>query len=637
MENFGVKSKNKYKNKQNSDVMPQSDIISSDPHLKILWPRSVPALQHILYEALDQEALTIEDIRSLVGGVNTIVTSPSVRSQNPTDGLIKLESYKGRLSLLYPGLNFSGPSNFSAIPSVALVSETDESWHTLMSVEGVSYYMPTSSMDVIYPIEVLETFGVSPMTSKFNKGCYVVRKVPLEVVQYANRSILMSEMSHDNVTEIPVKFDVQSLVDKKVALNLCTADKYAVGVATEDGYVELPYERLTCYLPSAKGEVFLLGQNSKGKWFPIDVVSRNRNLRMSILKGMYGTCEGNVPMVYSTAGQLIICSAGGPIELFKAIKLNREGKLTYSGMYTMEAEMWLLRTFEGCAFNFEQYFGYSALQKKVERIDCGMAEVKNSELHYEVTVEEMIRQNVTLSGDWILDIHEMLGIEVKNSDNLTWALCMASKYVYSDGNLYYEGNLVNITPEILHELWFNFLGIKMYQYRGHYFTGTSIVDEFKTLEVRRFRYTCDGNKILIKRVGRGAISDKDRAQRLFESVKVNYPDENGDEFYVVQDKGKDAMVVEKENNRLRQAKRIKGMAHDWKTRLNHEMNIRGMPPLKYEHEVECVGGVPRFKSFVKIKDDIIRAEGFQSSKKASDMELAEKVFHKIIVPLMLDV
>jgi len=607
MEKFGVNSKFKDEKERSSLARCNSDIISSDPHLKVLWPKSVPALQKILYEALDQEALTMDDVRSLVGGVSTISTSPAVRAQMPTNGYIQLESYKARLSVLYPGLNFSGPSNFSTVSSVALVSETDEPWHTIMTVDGVSYYMPTSSMDVIYPIEVMETFGVSAMTNRFNKGCYVVKKAQLDQVQRLNRSVVMNKLESSTEYDIPVKFDVQSLKEGNISLNSCTADKYAVGVAREDGIIDLPYEKLTCAIPSVKGEVYLFGQCKNGGWYPIDVVSKNRNLRMSILKGIYGTCEGKVPMIYSTAGQLIISAAGGPVELLRSIKLNTDGRVTFKGDYTDEAVLWLVQTFEGCAFDFEEFFGYTSMPLRTERIDCGAVNVESPNLHYDITVEEVMRQNVTFSGDWSQDIYDMTGIVAKNRDELMTTLVYSTKYVYIEGELYDEVAAIEMTPEICHEIWFKYLGLNVRKEGGRYVSGPQGKKRnmFITVEIGGFLYI-NHNDISFR--VKNLMKESLKVVQLTTTTKTS-----SEEFGNFSD-----LKIEHIPQRLG--------GGDWKSLLNHELQIRGLPHVKYEHDIQYVGGVPRFRSFVMFKGRKICADDFQPSKKATEKDVASKVF-----------
>jgi len=70
---------------------------------------------------------------------------------------------------------------------------------------------------------------------------------------------------------------------------------------------------------------------------------------------------------------------------------------------------------------------------------------------------------------------------------------------------------------------------------------------------------------------------------------------------------------------------------DWKSRLNLELQARGIPLIKYEHEVKNVGsGVPWFRCFVYFDQIRIQGDEYKPSKRASELEVAGKIFERII-------
>jgi len=68
---------------------------------------------------------------------------------------------------------------------------------------------------------------------------------------------------------------------------------------------------------------------------------------------------------------------------------------------------------------------------------------------------------------------------------------------------------------------------------------------------------------------------------------------------------------------------------DWKSRLNVELQARGIPLIKYEHEVKNQG-VPWFRCFVHFDKERIQGDEFKPSKRASELEVAGKIFERII-------
>jgi len=579
--------------------------ISNDVHLRVLWPKQVPSFQKVVSEALESDSMTIEDVKSLVSGMMALSPSPATRGMIATDGFVQFEAYKGRLAIMYQGLKLDAPSNISDVVQYGIVSESGAQWHIICQVNGITYAVPTSLMDCITPVEVVEEFGISSLTAKFNPGCYVLKKKDKNAVERGHRSVPMGKLDKvDASVKIPLA------IGEPKNVSMISAEKFAVGYAREDGIVDFPYDGMTCMIPSKKGEVFLFGQDLNGEWYPIDVVSDQRNLRMSILKGIFGVPKGSHTLIYTTIGGLVLGTVG-VIELLHNIKLNHSGKVVYNEGYTDGAVAWMEGTFDGCSFDFEEIFGYTALEKRQVREDIGNALVQGSQLYYEATVEEFVRQNVTVSGDWQKDIKDMLGIDVKTySDLLSILVRKTKRYDFMNESLYYERAMVPLTAEICHELWFEFLGTPIKYIKGRMYLnppGRSTV--FNVFNVGEYMYAnCDDRCIYVHRVS-GVPQER--------HIQI------GDVLHVVEmpvrgkrDESSFNMVA---------VPTILGPG-DWKSRVNEEIQKRGYPLIRYEHDVINTLGVPKFRCFVNFKGKRIQGDDYRNSKKATECEVAGKLY-----------
>jgi len=600
-------------------------VLTTDAHLKVLWPRQVKAFQELMEVALTKEDLTLEDVRSMTVGISTLTPSPMVKGQIGTEGLVRFESYKGRLSFLYPELEFAKPTMFSDVTKCGLVNEVGSQWHSLMVHNGVEYVMPMSSMDVIHPVEIMEEFGVTAMTQKFSKGAYVVRKLDKVVADKNRRSVIMSRLEvNDKDFKIPVK------IGKPQMISTCSAERFAVGVVREEGIVDFPYDRMTCRIPCKIGEVYLFGEDEGGNWYPIDVVSKNRNLRMSILKGLYGTCKGSVSLLYSTQGQLILSDVG-IVTLLKSIRLNVSGRVNYRDGYSDGAVSWLDKTFRGCAFEFEEIFGYSALAVKVERDDFDQEALKDKSLYYEVTIEEFVRRNCKVGESWVSDVKAMLGLEVINREDLLYQLVQNTDYVFIDGRFYLECEEISLSAEICHELWFAQLGLRFLVSGEQYALGfpnkKGVSRVMTNLNIGGYMYTnVDNQSILITCV----LPDATNAYSFMREVLQ--PKVVGSQHNVSGHvkEGQTGVKVETFVEATKDIPILLGVS-DWKSRLNLELQARGIPLIKYEHEVKTVGsGVPWFRCFVYFDQIRIQGEEYKPSKRASELEVAGKIFERII-------
>jgi len=581
--------------------------INNDVHLRILWPKQVPAFQKTVVEALDNDSMTLEDIKSLVSGLMVLSPSPAVKGRTMTDGIIQFESYKGRLALMYAGLKFDAPSLISDVDQYAIVSEQGSEWHVICEVKGITYAVPTSTMDCIVPMEVVEEFGISSLTARFNPGCYVLKKKDRVAVEKSHRSVSMSRLDKvDTEVKIPLS------IGEPRGVSAVTGEKFSVGYAREDGIIDFPYDMMTCMIPCKKGEVYLFGQDLNGEWYPVDVVSDQRNLRMSILKGIYGVCKGRYTLIYSTLGGLVLSNLG-VVELLHNIKLNHSGKVVYKDGYTDGAVAWIEGTFDGCAFDFEEIFGYTTMTKKEPREDIGNARLTQTQLFYDVTVEEFVRQNVTISGDWRVDIKEMLGVDVSTYEDLMSILVKKTKqYAFIKGKLYFERKEVFLTPEICHELWFEFLGTPVRYIKSCIFLNTpGRSSVFTVLNVGGYIYANKDHKYI--QVHRLTSVVPEINQEHIETVIKEASMLKGDEW-----------PPERRFN-MSEVPAILGPG-DWKSKVNEEIQRRGDPLIRYEHDVKNIAGVPRFRCFVNFKGRRIQGDDFMNSKKATEFQVAGKLY-----------
>jgi len=599
--------------------------LTTDAHLKVLWPRQVKAFQELMEVALTKDDLTLEDVRSMTVGISTLTPSPMVKGQIGTEGLVRFESYKGRLSFLYPELEFAKPTNFSDVVKCGMVNEIGSQWHSIMVHNGVDYVMPMSSMDVIHPVEILEEFGVTSMTQKFSKGAYVVRKLDKVFADRNRRSVIMSRLEvNDKDFKIPVK------VGKPQMISTCSAERFSVGVVREDGVVDFPYDRMTCRIPCKIGEVYLFGEDAGGNWYPIDVVSKNRNLRMSILKGLYGTCKGSVSLLYSTQGQMILSDVG-IVTLLKSIRLNVSGRVNYRDGYSDGAVAWLDKTFRGCAFEFEEIFGYSALAVKIDREDYDQEALKDKSLHYEITIEEFIRGNCKVGETWVSDVKAMLGLDVIDREDLLYQLVQNTDYAFIDGRFYLDCEEILLTAEICHELWFAQLGLRFLVSKDQYALGfpnkKGVSRVMTNLNIGGYMYTnVDNQSILITCVRLDALNAYSPMRELIHPKIIETQNKMLGRGEVHQNVSK----PENAGETVIDIPILLGVS-DWKSRLNLELQARGIPLVKYEHEVKNVGsGVPWFRCFVYFDQIRIQGEEYKPSKRASELEVAGKIFERII-------
>jgi len=598
-------------------------VLTTDAHLKVLWPRQVKAFQELMEVALTKDDLTLEDVRSMTVGISTLTPSPMVKGQIGTEGLVRFESYKGRLSFLYPELEFVKPTMFSDVVKCGMVNEVGSQWHSIMVHNGVDYVMPMSNMDVIHPVEILEEFGVTAITQKFSKGAYVVRKLDKVVADKNRRSVIMSRLEvNDKDFKIPIR------VGKPQMISTCSAERFAVGVVREEGVVDFPYDRMTCRIPCKIGEVYLFGEDAGGNWYPIDVVSKNRNLRMSILKGLYGTCKGSVSLLYSTQGQLILSDVG-IVTLLRSIRLNVSGRVNFREGYSDGAVAWLDKTFRGCAFEFEEIFGYSALSVKIEREDYDQEAVREKNLHYEVTIEEFVRGNCVVGDSWISDVKAMLGMEVMNRDDLFYQLVQNTDYAFIDGRFYLDCEEVAISAEICHELWFAQLGLRFLVSGDQYALGfpnkKGISRVMTNLNIGGYMYTnFDNHCILITCMHPDELKSFSHVSEIVQPKVVETQKKmlgRGEVFH-------NGVKVDDPGEAIKDIPILLGVS-DWKSRLNVELQARGIPLIKYEHEVKNQG-VPWFRCFVYFDKERIQGDEFKPSKRASELEVAGKIFERII-------
>jgi len=598
-------------------------VLTTDAHLKVLWPRQVKAFQELMEVALTKEDLTLEDVRSMTVGISTLTPSPMVKGQIGTEGLVRFESYKGRLSFLYPELEFLKPTKFSDIVKSGMVNEVGSQWHSIMEHNGVDYVMPMSNMDVIHPVEILEEFGVTAMTQKFSKGAYVVRKLDKVFADKNRRSVIMSRLEvNDKDFKIPVR------VGKPQMISTCSAERFAVGVVLNEGVVDFPYDRMTCRIPCKVGEVYLFGEDVGGNWYPIDVVSKNRNLRMSILKGLYGTCKGSVSLLYSTQGQLILSDVG-IVTLLRSIRLNVSGRVNFREGYSDGAVAWLDKTFRGCAFEFEEIFGYSALSFKIEREDYDQEAVRDKNLHYEVTIEEFMRGNCVVGDSWVSDVKAMLGKEVMNREDLFYQLVQNTDYAFIDGRFYLDCEEVSLTAGILHELWFAQLGFRFLVSGDQYALGfpnkKGVSRVMTNLNIGGYMYTnFDNQCILITCMHPDILKSFSHVSEIVQPKVLETQKKmlgRGEVFH-------NGVKVDDPGEAIKDIPILLGVS-DWKSRLNVEMQARGIPLIKYEHEVKDQG-VPWFRCFVHFDKERIQGDEFKPSKRASELEVAGKIFERIM-------
>jgi len=482
-----------------------------------------------------------------------------------------------------------------------------------------------SSMDVIHPVEILEEFGVTLMAQKFSKGAYVVRKLDKVFADRNRRSVIMSRLEvNDKDFKIPVK------VGKPQMISTCSAERFSVGVVREDGVVDFPYDRMTCRIPCKIGEVYLFGEDVGGNWYPIDVVSKNRNLRMSILKGLYGTCKGSVSLLYSTHGQMVLSDVG-IVTLLKSIRLNVSGRVNYRDGYSDGAVAWLDKTFRGCAFEFEEIFGYSALAVKIDREDYDQEALKDKSLHYEITMEEFIRGNCKVGETWVSDVKAMLGLDVIDREDLLYQLVQNTDYAFIDGRFYLDCEEVSLTAEICHELWFAQLGLRFLVSNDQYALGfpnkKGISRVMTNLNIGGYMYTnVDNQSILITCVRLDALNTYSPMRELIHPKIVETQDKMFGRGEAHQNVGKPDNFGEA----ITDIPILLGVS-DWKSRLNLELQARGIPLVKYEHEVKSVGpGVPWFRCFVYFDQIRIQGDEYKPSKRASELEVAGKIFQRII-------
>jgi hypothetical protein len=612
--------------------------LSTDVHLQILWPKQVPAFQKVIIEALSNDQLNFDDVKSLVSGTTVLTPSPATRGRVHTEGFVHYEAYKGRLAILYNGLMLDMPSVMSCIKMYCIVSESGDEWHPIIEMNGINYAVPTTNMDIITPMEIVEEFGVTTNTQKLAPGAYVLKKVDRVMVEKRHRGVQMVKMDKvDHEMKIPIGFD------EGQDFSTITAERFAVGYAKEDGEVVFPYDKMSCKMHSKKGEVYLFGQDYNKEWYPIDVVSSQRNLRMSILKGTYGTCKGTTSLIYSPFGTLNFRGTG-IVSTLKALKLSSTGKITYKDKYTDGAVAWLESTFEGCSFDFEEIFGYAALTLRESRCDFSNAMIRQPQLYYAVTVEEVVRHNTCVSGNWKADIKDMLNLEVDNYEQLMEKLSMTSKdYAYVEGSLYDKDDELEVTAVEVHKLWFDYLKIPIVVERGKYYfesIGNKMKSPFVMINVGRYLYENDNGTIKIHKIG----SDNDfivKEVEPFGGILVS-----GDRKEYISPQGKmtgrfvqrgDTYVGPPEYDRIRVGRDLNEMdtvpavlgPGDWKSRVNEELQRRGINAgvqIKYEHDVLYNAGVPRYKCFVMFRGIKIEADSYSPSKKMTEQEVAGKVY-----------
>jgi hypothetical protein len=640
--------------KKTKDVLKS---ITTDVHLKILWPKQVPAFQQVIQDAVVNGALTLDDVKSLVSGTTVLTPSPATRGRVHTEGFIHYEAYKGRLAILYQGLYLDRPSLFSDIKTYAVVAESGAEWHPILDVNGISYAIPTSEMDVISPVEMVEEFGVTSNTLKFQPGAYVLKKIDKVAVEKRHRGVVMTKLDKvDYDVKIPVGFGVST------GRSTITAERFSVGYAKNDGEVVFPYDKMTCKIPCRKGEVYLFGQDYNGEWYPVDVVSPQRNLRMSILKGTYGTCKGKVSLIYSPHGTLKL-SEVGIVATLKALKLNHVGKVTRKDVYSDGAIAWMESVFDGCSFDFEEIFGYTALTLREIREDVSQVLLKEPELHYEVTVEEIIRCNVTLGGDWVEDIKDMLGVDVDGFDDLMSKLITQSKdYMFLEGHLYDESDEIEMTPFVLHKMWFDYLKVPIEKVGENYYfkkVGNKMRAPFIIVNIGGFLYVNENNRVRIHRLdpeprdrfkNDEEVKGDDESKNVIPGSNCSFTEyrERINKADMRFDKNESvsmpkSRVVDFEYSGPPQYDRVKvrtdyGLVEeipavlgpgDWKSKLNEELQKRGLGLVKYEHDVVYTRGVPRFKSFVWFNGNKVMADNFTPSKKATEQEVAGKILKSL--------
>jgi len=279
----------------------------------------------------------------------------------------------------------------------------------------------------------------------------------------------------------------------------------------------------------------------------------------------------------------------------------------------------------------KKIFGYSALAVKIDREDYDQEALKDKSLHYEITMEEFIRGNCKVGETWVSDVKAMLGLDVIDREDLLYQLVQNTDYAFIDGRFYLDCEEVSLTAEICHELWFAQLGLRFLVSNDQYALGfpnkKGISRVMTNLNIGGYMYTnVDNQSILITCVRLDALNTYSPMRELIHPKIVETQDKMLGRGEAHQNVGKSDNFGEA----ITDIPILLGVS-DWKSRLNLELQARGIPLVKYEHEVKSVGpGVPWFRCFVYFDQIRIQGDEYKPSKRASELEVAGKIFQRII-------